>query len=102
MTLDPEEPLARATVEAIRAGDTNGLRRLLEERPGLATARIGDDGPGATTRSLLHVATDWPGHFPGGAATVALLVGAGAEVDARFGAAATTSPAAPGGQQRRR
>jgi ankyrin repeat protein len=83
--LDPEEPLARATVEAIRNGDTDGLRRLLAEHPGLATARIGDDRLGGTTRSLLHVATDWPGHFPGGPATVAVLVAAGAEVDARFG-----------------
>jgi len=83
--LDPEEPLARATVEAIHSGDTDGLRRLLDEHPGLATARIGDDRLGGTTRSLLHVATDWPGHFPGGPATVAVLVAAGAEVDARFG-----------------
>lgn len=29
------------------------------------------------TRSLLHVATDWPGHYPNGAATVAVLVDAG-------------------------
>ena len=85
MILDPTEPLARATVEAIHSGDTDGLRRLLDEHPGLATARIGDDGLGGTTRSLLHVATDWPGHFPGGPATVAALVAAGAEVDARFG-----------------
>ena len=85
MTIDPEEPLARATVEAIHAGDLEGLRRLLDEHPGLATARIGGNRPGGTTRSLLHVATDWPGHFPGGPATVALLVSSGAEVDARFG-----------------
>jgi uncharacterized protein len=85
VTIDPEEPLARATVEAIHVGDLEGLRRLLDEHPGLATARIGDDRPGGTTRSLLHVATDWPGHFPGGPATVAALVAAGAEVDARFG-----------------
>jgi hypothetical protein len=85
VTIDPSDPLALAVVEAIRAGDTDGLRRLLDTHPGLAAARIGDDGPGGTTRSLLHVATDWPGHFPGGPATVAVLVGAGAEVDARFG-----------------
>jgi uncharacterized protein len=85
VTIDPEDPLAVAVVEAIRTGDLEGLRRLLEDHPGLATARIGDDGPGGTTRSLLHVATDWPGHVPGGPATVALLVAAGAEVDARFG-----------------
>ena len=85
MTIDPTEPLAQATVETIRTGDLEGLRRLLDEHPGLATARIGDDRLGGTTRSLLHVATDWPGHFPGGPATVALLVAAGAQVDARFG-----------------
>jgi uncharacterized protein len=85
MTIDPSDPLATAVVEAVRAGDLEALRRLLDGHPGLATARIGDDRPGGETRSLLHVATDWPGHFPNGAATVALLVAAGAEVDARFG-----------------
>jgi ankyrin repeat protein len=33
---------------------------------------------------LLHVATDWPGHFPNGTETVAALVQAGADVNARF------------------
>lgn len=36
------------------------------------------------SRTLLHVVTDWPGHFPNGADTVAVLVAAGADVDARF------------------
>jgi uncharacterized protein len=85
MTIDPADPLAVAVVEVIRTGDLEELRRLLDGHPGLATARIGDDGPGGETRTLLHVATDWPGRFPNGAATVALLVAAGAEVDARFG-----------------
>src|SRR5207302_7722531 len=34
-------------------------------------------------RTLLHVVTDWPGHFPSGAATVVGLVAAGADVNAQ-------------------
>ncbi len=85
MTIDPEDPLAVAVTEAIQAGDLDRLRRLLAEHPGLATARLGDDRPGGMTRTLLLVATDWPGHFSNGPATVALLVEAGADVNARFG-----------------
>jgi hypothetical protein len=80
LTIDPEDPLAVAVAEAIRGGDLDELRRLLAAHPGLATARVGGDGPGGETRTLLHVATDWPGHFPNGPATVAVLVEAGAEV----------------------
>ncbi len=36
------------------------------------------------TRSLLHVATDWPGHFPNVASTIATLVEAGADDAAAF------------------
>jgi uncharacterized protein len=85
VTIDPGEPLAVAVVEAIRGGDLAGLRRLLADNPGLAAARLGDDRPGGMNRTLLHVATDWPGHFANGAATVAVLVEAGADVNARFG-----------------
>ena len=79
-----EDPLAVAVVEAIQTGDLPALRRLLQENPGLATARLGDDDPDGVSRTLLHVATDWPGHFPNGAATVAAIVEAGADVNARF------------------
>ncbi|WP_336208511.1 ankyrin repeat domain-containing protein [Nonomuraea sp. LPB2021202275-12-8] len=68
----------KSAVEAIRAGDVPALRRLLESEPSLATARV--DG----ARTLLHVATAWPGHFPNVAETIAVLAGAGADVDARF------------------
>lgn len=75
-------------VAAIRTGDLETLRRLLDENPGLAAARIGHDVEGVTdcgmSRSLLHVVTDWPGHFPNGPLSVALLVEAGADVNARF------------------
>lgn len=82
--IDPANPIAVAAVEAIRRGDVASLKRLLAESVGLATARLGDNAPGGMSRTLLHVATDWPGHFPHGAATVAALVEAGADVNARF------------------
>ena len=83
-TIDTGDPLAIAVSDAIRSGDVDALRRLLDSNPGLATARLGDDDPGGMSRTLLHVVTDWPGHFPNGATTVAVLVEAGADVNARF------------------
>jgi ankyrin repeat protein len=67
-----------AAVEAIHRGDVEELKRLLAENPALATSR-----PDAK-RTLLHVATDWPGHFPNGVATVAALIASGADVNARI------------------
>ena len=49
-----------AAVAAVRAGDVPALRQLLTDHPSLAAARLPDHGD----RTLLHVATDWPGHFP--------------------------------------
>lgn len=68
-------------VEAIRTGDAESLARLLQEEPGLATFRVKSaDGE----RTLLHVATDWPGRFPMVRATVETLVAHGADVNAVF------------------
>jgi hypothetical protein len=78
-----DDALAAAVVSAIRAGDVDGLQRLLNENPDLATARIVDTKGGS--RTLLHIVADWPGHFPNGARTVAALVAAGAEVNAPAG-----------------
>ena len=83
-TISGEDPLAVAATSAIRTGDLDTLRRLLHDHPELARTRLGTDDPDGMSRTLLHVVTDWPGHFPRGAATVALLVDAGAEIDARF------------------
>lgn len=83
--LDKEDPTARAAVSAIQIGDVPTLKRLLAEHPDLATARVEhQDRCGAQSRSLLHIATDWPGHYPNGPAVVAALVQAGADVNARF------------------
>jgi uncharacterized protein len=78
-TMSTAEPLAVETVRAIQGGDVTALRRLLADHPGLANARFDD---GRAGRTPLHVATDWPGHFPNGAETVHALVEAGADVHA--------------------
>jgi len=83
-TIDTRDPLAVAVVEAIRKGDVPALERLLDENPGLASARLGDDDACGMSRTLLHVVTDWPGHYPNGAQVVAVLVAAGADPNARF------------------
>jgi hypothetical protein len=91
-TIATGDPLAVAAVEAIQQGDIPRLKQLLAEHPDLATARLGDDDPDGMSRTLLHVATDWPGHFPNGPATVALLAEAGADVNARFRGPHTETP----------
>jgi hypothetical protein len=83
-TIGTEDRIAKAAVSAVRDGEVEALRKLLGEHPWLATARLGDDDACGMSRTLLHVATDWPGHFPRVAETIAALVGAGADVNARF------------------
>src|SRR5258705_1631055 len=90
--ISTETPLAIDVVEAICAGDLPALRRLLAANPGLSTVRLGNDDPCGMSRTLLHVATDWPGHFPNGAVTVAVLIEAGADVNAQFGGSHTETP----------
>ncbi len=87
------EPLKHA-VAAIRTGDVDALKRLLGENPGLATTTTDDSAASATaiSRTLLHVATDWPGHFPNIAQSIAALVDAGADVDARCTGAHAETP----------
>ena len=92
MILPADDPDVVAAVEAIRSGDVAKLQRLLSERPELATAAIGSDHECGVTRTLLHVVTDWPGHFPNGPQTVAVLVAAGADVNARFTGPHTETP----------
>lgn len=96
MIIPPDDPRAVAAVEAIHTGDVAALARLLADHPELATASIGgvqagDDQP-RMARSLLHVVTDWPGHYPNGPATVRVLVAAGADVNARFTGPHTETP----------
>jgi ankyrin repeat protein len=70
--------LVQSALTAIRTGDIASLRQLLAVHPEFLNDRV--DGQ----RTLLHVATDWPGHLPNGAATVAFLIDSGAAVNAPF------------------
>lgn len=79
-------------VAAIHAGEVDTLRKLLSDNPGLAAVRLGDDDPDGMSRTLLHVVTDWPGHYPHGTAIVRVLVDAGAQVNARFRGPHTETP----------
>ncbi len=88
--VDIDDPLAVATVKAIQAGDMAGLRQLLDEHEGLASVRLRE--PCGMSRTLLHVVTDWPGHFPNGPAIVAVLVAAGGDINARFMGRHTETP----------
>jgi len=66
---------------AVQRGDIAMVRTLVYEYPELATERHGD---ARQSHTALHIATDWPGKFPRVAATIAVLVAAGAPVDGRF------------------
>ena len=70
------DPRAFAVIAAIHTGNLEELERLLDDNPGLEMARIVDAQ--GVSRTLLHIATDWPGHFPNSPKTIASLVRAGA------------------------
>jgi ankyrin repeat protein len=80
LSIPADDVRAVAIVTAIQAGDAETLRRQLRDDPDLAAARIVDDR--GVSRTLLHVASDWPGHFPDGPGIVAILIAAGADVHA--------------------
>jgi uncharacterized protein len=80
LVLPSDDPRAVAATAAVQAGDLAELERLLAADPWLAKARLGTEN---CYRTLLHAATDWPGHFPNGPAVVKRLVAAGSDVNAR-------------------
>jgi ankyrin repeat protein len=64
--------------KAIRSGDVAALNLFHSQNPAAERARI--DGQ----RTLLHVATDWPGHFPNVQQTIMALAHRGADLNAPF------------------
>jgi hypothetical protein len=93
LTIRTDEPRAVAVVDAIHTGAVEALRRLLHDTPGLATARVigpsGGEGVCESGRSPGRCCTWWRigRHTSRGSETVAVLVAAGADVNARFASA---------------
>ncbi len=77
----PEHPV----ITAILAGDLTTLRRLLDDDPDLVNARF-------RKRTLLHHATDWPGHRPNVGETIKVLVAAGADPNSRYAGSHAETP----------
>jgi len=86
LTLPHGDPVAVQLTSVIHGGDLDALRRLLAERPELASVRmIGRKGIEGGWGTPLHAAADWPGYFPAAPAAVALLLDAGADPNADSG-----------------
>src|SRR5262249_6568344 len=81
MIIPHDDALAMAVSKAIREGDLQTIAGLMAKQPELKSASIQDQKGGL--RTLLHIATDWPGHFPNGAAVVRLLMQHGCDPNAR-------------------
>ncbi|HZU73824.1 MAG TPA: ankyrin repeat domain-containing protein [Acidimicrobiales bacterium] len=93
LTLPHGDPVAAELILAIHSGDLDALRRLVGERPELATARmIGRKGVEGGWRTPLHAAADWPGYFPNAPAAVAILLASGADPNDDTGAANPETP----------
>lgn len=72
--------------KAIQSGDVAALELILSHNPAAARERI--DGQ----RTLLHVATDWPGHFPNVRQTIVVLAQHGADLNAPFHGSHSETP----------
>ena len=74
----PEEALNYAAAnEAIRSGDVRKLAQLLAENPELVHIRV------IRNRTLVNQLADWPGRWPRRLESAALLIAAGADINAR-------------------
>jgi ankyrin repeat protein len=74
ISTEAADPRAEAAVGAVRSGDAAALARVLTDVPALA----GDPVPGYRGRTLLHIATDWPGYCPNGPEVIRVLIEHGA------------------------
>src|SRR5262245_28988528 len=86
LTLLETSPLAAAVLAAVRTRAVPALERLLRDNPGLCTATVERSAGRASPHfeyPLIWAVVDWPGHFPHVRSSIAVLVAAGADVNAR-------------------
>lgn len=81
LAMSERDGLAEVAVTAIRSGEADALARALAEAPELAGVPV----PGHGGRTLLHIATDWPGYLPNGPEVVRVLIEHGADPNHRGG-----------------
>ncbi len=79
MFIAADDPRAVVITAAIQSGDVGAVKALLDQHTELVTAQIGSE---KEARSLLHILTDWPGHFPNNTDTARALIAAGVDVNA--------------------
>ena len=65
--LRDDEALAIELTQSLKQGETDRLKRLLANEPGLANCVVEDKKGGG--RTPLDLFADWPGHYPNAAAT---------------------------------
>lgn len=90
-TIPADDPLAVNLIQAIQGGNTELLQQLLSEDSERARLSI-EDSDKSIYRSLLHVATDWPGHFPNVAETIQILLASGADPNVGVAGEKTETP----------
>ena len=83
------DALAMSAMLGARAPSAPGWGVEAGRPTAAAAAAIVTEG---NTRTLMHVATDWPGHYPWVAATIAKLLEAGADVNGRASGSHTETP----------
>jgi ankyrin repeat protein len=81
ISTDDTDPIGEAVVAAIRSGGAAALDQLLTNSPEIARRTV----PGFQGRTLLHIATDWPGYLPNGPEVVRVLIAHGADPNHRGG-----------------
>lgn len=82
MRLSFKNSLGQLLMDHIKNGHVSELYNVLNNKPALAHCRIVDSEN--HERTLLHIATDWPGHYPNNVEVINLLASFQVNMNAVF------------------